>query len=38
MYILFVCVEKVKVGEIVDELDREFIWVVRGDVEEDEFK
>lgn len=38
MYILFVCIEKVKVVEIVDEFDREFIWVVRGDVEDEEFK
>lgn len=38
MYILFVCVEKVKAAEIVDESDRELIRVARGDVEDEEPK
>lgn len=38
MYILFVCVEKAKAVEIVDESDRELIRVARGDVEDGEPK
>lgn len=35
---LFVCVEKFKAAEIVDESDRELIRVARGDVEDEEPK
>lgn len=36
--VLFVCVEKFKAAEIVDESDRELIRVARGDVEDEEPK